>query len=121
MKCLICSQELIGRQTKYCSLQCKSTALNHAHQNYEMQQKRGVERKIKLVQMFGGKCKCCSYDKNYASLSFHHKNPKTKLFSLDLRNLSNKKWERLIEEAEKCELLCLNCHMELHHPSHNKK
>ena len=120
MKCLSCNQELVGRQSKYCCSECKGKASNNVHQVYKAQQKRGIERKIKLVEMFGGKCKCCSYDRNYAALSFHHKNPETKSFSLDLRNLSNKKWELLIQESEKCELLCMNCHMELHHFNHNK-
>ena len=120
MNCLNCQKELTGKQTKYCCRRCKVIATNGNLQSYEAQQKRGLDRKIKLVEMYGGKCKCCSYAKNYTALSFHHKNPKTKSFTLDLRNLSNKKWERLIDEAAKCELLCLNCHMETHHPEHSK-
>jgi hypothetical protein len=119
MKCQICNNKLIGKQRKFCSKQCKLESTNCKHQNYESQQKRGVERKIKLVKSMGGKCQMCNYDKNYAALNFHHTNPKQKQMTLDLRSLSNNSWEKIEKEAAKCKLLCFNCHMELHHPEHN--
>ncbi len=30
--------------------------------------------------------------------------------------LSNKKWESILEEVKKCDLLCANCHAEEHNP-----
>jgi endogenous inhibitor of DNA gyrase (YacG/DUF329 family) len=120
MKCTICETELTGRQTKYCSRKCKGVDTNHAHQSYSSQQKRGEDRKIKLVNMMGGKCKSCGYDRNYSALSFHHRDPDAKEHTLDLRQLSNRKWDVLVSEASKCDLLCMNCHMEHHHPQHKK-
>jgi hypothetical protein len=58
----------------------------------------------------------CGYNKNTAALQFHHINPEDKLFQLDLRSLSNRKWSEIETEAEKCILLCSNCHAEYHHP-----
>ncbi len=58
----------------------------------------------------------CGYDKNYAALEFHHKVPIEKLFQLDLRSLSNRSWDAILEEAKKCQLLCSNCHAEYHNP-----
>ncbi len=43
-------------------------------------------------------------------------NTEEKEFQLDLRSLSNRKWESILIEAEKCILLCSNCHSELHNP-----
>lgn len=120
MKCNICDIKLIGKQTRYCSRKCKGKNTNNTHQNYESQQRRGTERKIKLVDLLGGKCQCCGYSKNYSALSFHHRDPTTKEHTLDLRQLSNRKWEVLVGEANKCDLLCMNCHMEHHHPEHEK-
>ena len=116
MKCIICNKTLSGKQAKYCSKRCKCQDTNHKNQNYFSQQKRGFQRKIKLVQMFGGKCECCGYNKNYSALSFHHQNPAKKETTLDIRQLSNTKWETLLIEAKKCKLLCMNCHMEIHYP-----
>ena len=43
--CIVCSRELHGRQTHFCSLECK----NDFHQSYEAQQRRGLQRKLELV------------------------------------------------------------------------
>lgn len=116
MKCIICNANLSGKQTKYCSRKCKGQDTNHKNQNYEAQQKRGLDRKIKLVELLGGKCECCGYAKNYAAMSFHHQDPSKKETTLDIRQLSNTKWDTLLTEAKKCKLVCMNCHMEVHYP-----
>lgn len=56
------------------------------------------------------------YDKNIAALEFHHINPDEKEFQLDMRHLSNTSLERLQNEVNKCQLLCANCHREVHNP-----
>ena len=117
MECTICTKKLLGRQRKFCSRLCKNQASNIAHQSYLAQQARGRKRKLDLVSQFGGKCTKCGYDRNFAALEFHHVDPKTKLFQLDLRSLSNRKWSAVLEEGSKCILLCSNCHAELHNPS----
>lgn len=77
------------------------------------QKENRIKRKTKLVQMHGGKCKDCGYDKCIACLTFHHKNPENKLFNVSAH--LNKKWDVLVKESNKCILLCHNCHMELHY------
>lgn len=68
-----------------------------------------------LIAMKGGKCELCSYSKCNASLCFHHRDPSQKLFGIDARKCSNATWKSLVEEVQKCQLLCHNCHNELHH------
>jgi len=115
--CLVCNSLLTGRQTKFCSTKCKFALINNKHQNYIAQQRRGYERKAKLVEIKGGCCEFCGYSKNQSALCFHHINPKTKSFQIDIRHCSNSSWSNLLIEVEKCQLLCLNCHSELHNPS----
>jgi hypothetical protein len=115
--CVACRKKLVGRQRKYCSRQCKNNILNQSHQSYLCQQKRGRDRKLLLIEDMGKQCGRCGYNQNYAALEFHHKEPAKKSFQLDLRALSNRKWERILEEAKKCELLCANCHAEEHNPN----
>lgn len=112
MKCVVCENPLSGRQTKFCSKKCHISS----HSCYPLQKKRGDERKAAILKQFGGKCSKCGYCKNSAALSFHHKDPKTKKFGLDVRSLSNRKFSVIEEEIVKCELLCLNCHAEEHNP-----
>ena len=72
-------------------------------------------RKKELVHLHGGKCSICGYDKNYAALQFHHLRDKS--FNLTVTNLANRTWNALLKEAEKCILLCANCHSEHHYPN----
>lgn len=115
-KCVICNNDLQGRQKMYCSRQCHNKNGNTKHQNYVCQQARGLKRKIKLIELLGGKCSECNYSKNYAALTFHHKDPTLKSIPLDIRSCSNTNWNTLLKELEKCDLLCIRCHVELHNP-----
>lgn len=68
--------------------------------------------KIKLIHYLGGKCKICGYNEQIASAyDFHHRDPKEKEFGLSGKTIS---FERLKKEADKCNLLCCRCHMEIH-------
>jgi predicted Zn-ribbon and HTH transcriptional regulator len=43
------------------------------YDQYNKYQKRiRKERKQKLVEMFGGKCQTCGYNRSYKALDFHH-------------------------------------------------
>lgn len=103
--CLQCEKPLTGRQRVNCSVACKTASNNWRFQNYAAQQARGWERKLKLVELKGGKCAKCGYEKNVAALCFHHED-KGKEFGLTLRKCSNASWERLIAEVNKCADLC---------------
>ncbi len=112
-----CGKILKGKQTKFCSSKCKGADINKRHKDYQAQQARGLIRKAALVKLKGGKCEICGYKKNYSVLSFHHLDPDKKSFGIDLRQCSNRSWEALVNESQKCQLLCANCHLELHHPN----
>jgi hypothetical protein len=85
-------------------------------QSYRAQQVRGRLRKLELIKLLGGKCVQCGYGGNFAALEFHHEKPIEKEFQLDLRSLSNRSWEVILDEVKKCKLLCSNCHAETHNP-----
>jgi hypothetical protein len=57
-------------------------------------------------------CSICGYNKCNASLDFHHVNPQNKKFSVIVSNLIREK-HILIEELNKCILVCKNCHYEI--------
>lgn len=113
--CIVCGKPLRGRQTKFCSSNCKNKDL----QSYEAQKRRGLARKLDLIKKAGGRCSICGYDKNLAALVFHHTVSSAKDFKLDMRSLSNRKLNPILEEIDKCILVCANCHAELHNPRLN--
>ena len=118
MNCNTCNIEFLPNKStqKYCCLKCKNRSTNNKHLNYKAQQERGLKNRLTLIKLKGNKCSECDYNKNIAALCFHHRDKSTKNFQIDLRKCSNTKFEILLEEVEKCDLLCHNCHMELHNP-----
>src|SRR5574337_865551 len=90
---------------------CKKCLVEY---NKERQDKIGKDRKLKIISERGGKCIKCGYNKNWAVLCFHHRNPEDKTFELDRRGFGSRSEASCLDEAKKCDLLCANCHMELH-------
>jgi len=69
--------------------------------------------KIKCIEYKGGKCEICGYNKFQGALEFHHRDPTQKDFQLSKASC----WsfnERVKKELDKCQMLCSNCHKELH-------
>ncbi len=71
-------------------------------------------RRVKaiLVAEAGGRCAICGYERCIAALEFHHRAPADKSFSLSHRGVA-RSIEKARAEAEKCVLLCANCHAEV--------
>jgi hypothetical protein len=68
--------------------------------------------KQKAVEYKGGRCSVCGYDRYIGSLQFHHVYPEDKNFIIS--NLSFNKFDSLVDELDKCILVCSNCHGEIH-------
>lgn len=115
--CSKCKCAMKHSKSEFCSKECAGEKYTSNPNNYIAQKARSFERKKFLIEQKGGKCENCGYNKNYAALCFHHKDPSDKLFEIDSRKCSNTNLQSLITEASKCLLLCHNCHMELHHPN----
>ena len=71
--------------------------------------KRDKRRKI-LIERLGGKCVKCGSTENH---QFDHIDPKTKKDrTYCVSTMLTRSMERLIVEADKCQLLCSKCHLE---------
>lgn len=73
--------------------------------------RRKYEVKAKLVSVLGGECSRCKYAKCIGALQFHHPDD-TKEFGV--AGNYNRAFRTLLKEAKKCQLLCANCHAEIH-------
>jgi len=118
LKCKICNSNLQGNRTKFCSNKCKQKDFyNNGGKisGIHYKELKGFQRKINLIELKGGGCEECGYNKNITALEFHHKDSNMKEFSLNTRILSNSKWSNILKEVDKCDLLCSNCHREKHY------
>ncbi len=66
------------------------------------------ERKLQLVALKGGHCVDCGFAGHVAALEFDHRDPSTKV--TEITTLLGHKWETIMAEVEKCDLVCSNCH-----------
>jgi transposase len=68
-------------------------------------------RRVKelLVAEAGGCCVTCGFDAYAGALQFHHRDPATKAFEVSRQGVT-RSLARLRSEAQKCVLLCANCH-----------
>lgn len=97
-----CGKQLVGRQTSHCSGECKNK-FNVA------EWRRNLKRRA--VVHLGGRCVWCGYDKCVAALAFHHRG--NKKFSI-AGNGNTRSWARVVKELGNCDLVCINCHAEIH-------
>jgi hypothetical protein len=68
--------------------------------------------KATLVSEAGGACQLCGYSRWIGALQFHHVDPAEKEFHIALRGVA-RSLARARAEAQKCVLLCANCHAEV--------
>jgi hypothetical protein len=64
-----------------------------------------------LVDEAGGCCAVCGYDRCIVNLTFHHVDPSQKIFAMSMA--VGRSIAAFREEAEKCVLVCANCHGEI--------
>ena len=111
--CPICENEFITTNPSrlYC-FDCRPEGLTSA----EATRLKKQSVKHKLIVYKGGKCEKCGYDKCEGALQFHHRNPLEKEFNISEVNISSLISMRdLFNEVDKCDLLCANCHFEIHY------
>ena len=75
--------------------------------------KRRSKLRLMAREYKGGKCIICGYKRHSGALEFHHLDPQTKEFGISVDG-STRSWARIKAEADKCVLVCANCHREIH-------
>lgn len=108
------------RKVSVCGNDCRKKLLSNALMVYYSNpptiraETKHQRIKAQLVESLGGKCEMCGYNRSQSALSFHHKDPKQKDFTV-CSGLSRKmNIDDLLKEVKKCRLVCSNCHHEIH-------
>jgi transposase-like protein len=92
----------VGRSGEYRCARCSTARVSRKR------------RRVKdlLVTEAGGRCVQCGYARYAGALQFHHLDPAQKQFEFAGRGLT-RSLAALRDEAQKCVLLCANCHAEV--------
>ena len=103
--CRTCGTEGEEHFYKTAKYQCKKCWNQRTYQS-------GVDKINSLKQQRGGCCERCGYNKYLGALQWHHLDPTVKEYSIGHRRGLNE--QQLQQEVSKCQLLCANCHAEVH-------
>jgi hypothetical protein len=103
----------IFNEIEKCDLVCKNCH-EEIHYNENIQKESSTKNNKRIfLDIKGGQCEICGYDKCPSSLVFHHLEPTKKEFRMaEVKYI--KDIEIIINELNKCQLLCQNCHQETH-------
>lgn len=80
--------------------------------NVRMRQNK-IKRHIQEYKLEHG-CSRCGYKKSARALQFHHRDPKDKTKGIARMVYSSTNIDKIQQEIDKCDLICANCHFELH-------
>jgi len=90
---------------RLCKSVCKSCHYKIRIENYR-------KKKLLAIDYKGGKCEICGYNKCPDALEFHHRDPTEK--DPNWKYVRSWSFERTKKELDKCDLLCVRCHREVH-------
>jgi 5-methylcytosine-specific restriction endonuclease McrA len=76
-------------------------------------QKRRKRVREMALDFLGGKCSRCGYDRCAEALKIHHLDSSEKDFGISSKGYT-RSWKKIRMELDKCEILCANCHREVH-------
>lgn len=100
---------------KWNAPKCKKCMVEYVTNHY---QKKSFKKKA--IEYKGGKCENpeCGYNKCTKALEFHHIFGE-KEFNISGTERTDKSWEEIKKEVDKCMLVCSNCHREIHSGMHD--
>lgn len=81
---------------------------------YNQIQRWRIKARKWITLYCGNCCQVCGYDRYIGNLIFHHLDPTTKSDTVSRLINSTSAWATIINEANKCVLVCCNCHGEIH-------
>lgn len=83
---------------------------------YDWQNRKRREMTDRIIEYKKsiGSCQRCGWKEHPEVLQFHHREPEKKKFTISKTNLGCRAWDRIMEEIQKCEVICPNCHVYIH-------
>lgn len=107
---------IIKKEIDKCQLLCNNCHQIVHYQEYENSFYFGNKKIYLLFKGING-CEKCGYNENLSVLDFHHPNNDKDFMLSDIRTSYKNIKElgyKIEQELNKCDVLCKNCHVELH-------
>lgn len=108
-------QKALGCAHSVIAYHCSPTTKQKSIENTKNRRKH----KSKTIAEIKSKLKCCICGEHrYWLLDFHHRDPNEKDFNVS-KIMRYKGMELMLKEIEKCDVLCANCHRDMHYRIEN--
>lgn len=108
--------DVMEREVSKCILLCSNCHREHHSTERGGDSNSSLSQKIKLLEKLSVKC-CsrCGYSKYIGALDFHHTDEKS--FNIGSRDFNefDEIPEYIVDEVNKCDVLCSNCHRKEHY------
>lgn len=136
-KCIDCGEDKLILQREKPRERCRECHTNYLHEcqigrpsnrpkgrnplaySLSKEYQRNINHKtyrkfrFEVVKIKGNKCfKCGKKNLPVAVYELHHRDPTQK--DMTISDARAKSWEKFVEEMEKCDLVCCNCHRIIH-------
>jgi hypothetical protein len=90
--------------------ECKPKRIRDRTSQYSGEKRRNKAKKEKLYTFLSDKCCTDCGISDIRLLEFDHLDPQTKTKAVARFISGGYSWDRLLEEINKCEIVCANCH-----------
>lgn len=107
------SRAEIIEEMKKCKVLCSNCHVKEHFGSSKLLLKGGIIKKLINGIKNKSSCLLCG-ETNPRCLQFHHRDRKRKAFSIGEAGKLKKNKEEVLKEVAKCDLLCGNCHREIH-------
>ena len=104
IRCDFCGELIFGKVFGY-------NGTNNCSQICASKSRWKTQRKF-INSLKSKGCEICGYNKSMHALVFHHKNKYEKEY--EIGDIYSSSMDKIYNEIKKCQLLCMNCHAELH-------
>lgn len=78
-----------------------------------LERQRSIRDVIQAYKLSKG-CQRCGYNRSARALQFHHRDKSTKDHTVAIMTRKGMNISVIMAEIEKCDVICANCHAELH-------
>ena len=107
------TESKVRRRCDSCKIVRAPRPSEQTQASWKRKHAKAIKKRHALITALGHGCEDCGYTKCFDALEFHHLDPKLKEFTLGSRGFI-KSAAMVLEEANKCKLLCCNCHRAAH-------